>query len=140
MSNHLAIAAAGAVALASLAHAGLAERERQRELEPKIASAVAAVTATCGCSPALQVDWSSFKTAASMYTIDFLMSDYQGIAESICKADAEAKAGFCSSVKSVAVKWTADAPTASCASGTCEFAVSSESYFTAPFREFLEKL
>jgi hypothetical protein len=140
MSKKLVIVGVGLVALASVAYAGLAEREKQRELEPKIATAAAAVTATCGCSPVVQVDWGTFKTVESMYTIDFLMSDYQQISEGICKADKEAKDGFCSNVKTVAVKWTAESPNATCAGGACEFSVSSESYQTAPFKEFLEKL
>jgi hypothetical protein len=144
MSKHLGIAVGiagmGIAALASLAHAGLAEREKQRELEPKIASAAAAVTATCGCSPGIQVDWSTFKTVASMYTLDFLMSNYQEIAESTCKADKEARDGFCGNVKNVTVKWAPDSPSASCANGTCGFAVSSESYLTDPFKQFLEQL
>ena len=140
MSKRLVVVGVGIVAFASLAYAGLAERERKRELEPKIASAVEAVTATCGCSPGVQVDWETFKSVESMYTLDFLMSSYQEISESFCKADAEAKAGFCSSVKGVAVKWTADPPSARCSGGTCEFLVSSESYLTSPFQEFLEKL
>src|SRR5262245_51716567 len=115
MKKRAWIVGAGIVAVASLAFAGRAERERQRELEPKITTASASVSATCGCAPEVKVDWETFKTVESMYTVDFAVDSYREIAEDTCKADKEAKDGFCSNVKNVLLKWTAEAPTAACA-------------------------
>jgi hypothetical protein len=140
MAKNVWMVGAAVLGLASFALAGLPEREKQRELEPKVKAASDAVAATCGCSPAVAVDWATFKTVESMYTVDFAVASYQEIAEATCKADQQAKAGFCSNVKNVAVKWTAEEPNAVCAAGTCTFTVGSQSYQTAPFKDFLEKL
>jgi hypothetical protein len=129
-----------ALLFSASAYAGRPERDYAKSLEAPIKEAADTVKAACGCSPAIKVDWESFKTAEDMSSIGSAIGTYKTDTEETCKNDKEGKAAFCKQVKTVAVKFTASEATTVCASGTCTFNIGAHQVFGAQYEKFLQSL
>jgi hypothetical protein len=140
LTNGTKILIVGLLFGASAAYAGRPERDYQKSLEAPTKEAVDAVKAACGCSPAVKVDWDSFKSAENMSVISFAVSSYKTATEETCNHDKDGKAAFCKQVKKVEIKFTGNDPTTVCASGTCTFNINGTSFHGAQYQAFLDKL
>lgn len=91
----------------AIAFAGKLEREKQKEITPKITEGRAAVKRACGCDPAINVKWDSYKTPDDMFRIPESVAGFSTAATSFC-TDAESKKAFCANVSSLNISFNAD--------------------------------
>lgn len=73
------------LATASIAFAGKAEREAVTEVQPKVASAIAAIKKHCGNTVKASINWDSFKTKESIYSVSHLFGKIESGVADYCK-------------------------------------------------------
>jgi hypothetical protein len=78
--------------MASVAFAGKAERDAVTEVQPKVASAIAAIKKNCGNTVKASINWDSFKTVESIYSVSHLFEKIESGVADYCKDAGSKKA------------------------------------------------